>query len=88
MQFKLGDRVKVIDSGGCHEARMGDIGIIVRIDDSYDGKCILEVKRERDGEHLRMFWHRYKLIEPEDKFAYLKKIKKYGIVKFMEKINA
>ena len=85
MQFKLGDRVKVIDSGGCHEARMGDIGIIVRIDGSYDGKCILEVKRERDGEHLRMFWHRYKLIEPEDKFAYLKKIKSMVSLNFWRK---
>ena len=84
--LEIGDRVKVIDTKGCRNARMGDIGIIIGMDGKGE-KSIIEVKRERDGDHLRMFRFRFKLIEPKDKLAYLTKIKPYGIVGFCENID-
>ena len=43
-KFKIGDKVKVIDSGGCAGSHIGDIGIIYEIKLRNEGPKLIRIK--------------------------------------------
>jgi len=79
-KFKIGDKVKVIDSGGCASAHIGDIGIIFEIKLRNDGTKLIRIRRIKDGFCYGMYYYRFVLVDK-------KIIKPFGIVKFMEELN-
>ena len=83
VEFKIGDRVKVI-SGRTNSSKVyaGKIGTILRIYPGYHNGpyCSLDI----DYRHGGIFLDELILVDKAEQ----KKIEVYGIVKFLESINA
>lgn len=59
-EFKVGDKVRVIDADGCPEARLGDIGTITNIDYRICRAVhFLQVDRDVDGQPIGAFAYRF-----------------------------
>lgn len=83
-KFKIGDKVRVIDSGGSGLAKVNDIGEVVGLWENLR-EFGIEIRVVERNINYSQFERRFELIKK--KSLDLSHIKKYEVAKFLEQTN-